>query len=96
MLNRGARARSGAVVASVGTVSDDGPPLLGLIIGRGVGTSVQRHRAARILRHAVRERVESLPHGTAVVLRVLPGRHGGSRTLADDARRALDRAASRR
>ncbi|MGH3545812.1 MAG: ribonuclease P protein component [Mycobacteriales bacterium] len=48
------------------------PPRVGLIIGRGVGNSVQRHRLARRLRHLMLTRLPKLPARTDLVIRVLP------------------------
>ena len=62
---------------SAGSVT---PPRLGLIIGRGVGNAVQRHRLARQLRHLMRYRLTDLPAGTDVVIRALPISSGAKST----------------
>jgi len=46
-------------------------PQFGLIINKSVGGSVVRHRIARHLRHALRERIETFPNNTQIVVRVL-------------------------
>jgi len=43
----------------------------GLIINKAVGGSVQRHRLARKVRHAVAPLISSLPAGTLFVVRAL-------------------------
>ena len=48
------------------------PPRAGLVVGRGVGVAVVRHRVSRRLRHVLRDRLDALPGGTAVVVRALP------------------------
>ncbi|MGI8695157.1 MAG: ribonuclease P protein component [Mycobacteriales bacterium] len=65
---------------------------VGFIIGRAVGSSVQRHRTSRQLRHLTRERLNRLAAGSQVVVRALPG--AGRRTSAQlgaDLDRALAR-----
>jgi len=44
---------------------------LGLIIGKTVGNSVLRHRIARQIRHAVREKLSQFPNGTLLVVRAM-------------------------
>jgi ribonuclease P protein component len=46
---------------------------VGVVVGKVVGNSVERHRAARRIRAAVRDVVEQLPPGSRVVIRALPG-----------------------
>ncbi|WP_132475107.1 ribonuclease P protein component [Rhodococcus sp. SMB37] len=48
-------------------------PRFGLVVSKAVGPAVIRHRVARRLRHICVELVESIPEGTDVVLRALPG-----------------------
>jgi ribonuclease P protein component len=46
-------------------------PQFGLIVNKSIGGSVDRHRVARQLRHALRDRMSSFPEKTQIVLRVL-------------------------
>ncbi len=55
---------------------DGGDPLVGFVVGRAVGGSVQRHRVTRQLRHLVRARLDRLPGGSRTVVRALPAAHG--------------------
>lgn len=65
---------------------------VGFIVSRAVGDAVTRHRVTRRLRHLMRERYQSLPPGTGVVVRALPAAAG--RTSADLGT-SLDRALGR-
>jgi len=44
-------------------------PRAGLVVSKGVGSSVIRHRTARRLRHLLRDRLSALPPGTRLVVR---------------------------
>jgi len=68
----GTKVTRGRVVAYVRT-SDEGAPLVGLIVGKVVGNSVARHRVSRRLRGAMAEVVPGLPSGCHIVLRALSG-----------------------
>jgi ribonuclease P protein component len=57
----------------VASVEGAGPPRIGLVVSKAVGNSVIRHRAARRIRGAVTPLVATLPPGTLVVVRALPG-----------------------
>jgi ribonuclease P protein component len=48
-------------------------PKVGLIVTRAVGSSVQRHRVARRLRHAARNILGELEPQEHMVIRALPG-----------------------
>ena len=66
-------------------------PQFGLIVNKSIGGSVDRHRVARQLRHALRDRLTSFPNHTQIVVRVL-------KKVDDyipDLDAALDRAANR-
>ncbi|MBP2475527.1 ribonuclease P protein component [Crossiella equi] len=41
-------------------------------MSKAVGNSVVRHRVSRRLRHLVRDRLDRLPPGSALVVRALP------------------------
>jgi ribonuclease P protein component len=47
-------------------------PQFGLVISKAVGSSVQRHRVARRLRHIARAVIEELQPEDRVVIRALP------------------------
>lgn len=66
-------------------------PQFGLIINKSVGGSVVRHRIARHLRHALRERVSAFPQQTQIVVRVLKD----SKSYIEDLDAALTRAAKK-
>lgn len=70
---RGSRASRGCAVVYVCLSASDGPPRIGLIVGKAVGGSVNRHRAARRIRAAVAGQIAALPVGALVVIRALPG-----------------------
>lgn len=44
----------------------------GFVVSKAVGNSVTRHRVARQLRHVVRDRLGTLPPGSALIVRALP------------------------
>jgi ribonuclease P protein component len=46
-------------------------PRVGLIIGKGVGGSVRRHRVSRQIRHAVAPLINNFPEGSLIVFRGL-------------------------
>jgi ribonuclease P protein component len=69
-----------------------GPPKIGLIIGRSVGSAVQRHQLARRLRHIARDLVQGLEHEEQVVIRALPSSRGSASVrLAEQLRAGLRR-----
>ena len=73
-----------------------GPPKVGLIVGRSVGSAVQRHQLARRLRHVARDLVQGLELEGHVVIRALPGSRGsGSDRLAEQLRAGLSRIQAR-
>ncbi len=47
-------------------------PRVGFVVSKAVGNSVVRHRVSRRLRHLVRDRLDRLPPGSALVVRALP------------------------
>ena len=68
------------------------PARAGLVVGRGVGPAVVRHRVSRRLRHLLRPRLEALPPGTDLVVRAQPAAaEAGSAELGDDLDTALAR-----
>ena len=46
-------------------------PRTGLIIGKGVGGSVRRHRVSRQIRHAIAPTLSQFPQGSLIVIRGL-------------------------
>lgn len=50
----------------------DGPPRVGFVVSRAVGSAVVRNRVRRRLRHLMRERIGSLPEGSLLVIRANP------------------------
>ncbi|MGH3473682.1 MAG: ribonuclease P protein component [Aeromicrobium sp.] len=77
--------------------SDDGSVTsVGFVVSRGVGTSVERNRVKRRLRHLMRPRLNEMPVGSRIVIRALPSaRDAGSATLAVDLDEALRRVGAR-
>ena len=59
------------------------PGRVGLIVGKVVGGSVERHRAARRIRGAMAAHVPALPPGTRVVVRALKGADADAGLAAD-------------
>jgi ribonuclease P protein component len=67
-------------------------PRVGFVVPRAVGPAVTRNRVRRRLRHLLRDRLDRLPAGSRLVVRVLPAAaSANSAQLA----RALDRALAR-
>ena len=83
-MSQGRRARTGHVSAHVivGTSQDS---RVGLIVGRNVGNSVQRHRVSRILRHAMRQALAEIPTHLDIVIRALPGAAAPRADIGTDA-----------
>jgi ribonuclease P protein component len=74
---------------------EDGGPRVGLIVGKAVGSAVERHRVSRRLRHVVRTMLPDLQQNDRVVLRALPGsRNVSSARLEQQVRSGLRRAAN--
>jgi ribonuclease P protein component len=68
-------------------------PRVGLVVGKSVGTAVQRHRVARRLRHVASAIIVELDPADRVVIRALPGsRHAISARLEQELRSGLARA----
>jgi ribonuclease P protein component len=71
----------------------DGGPRIGLVVAKSVGSSVQRHRVARRLRHVARTLVSELDPRDRIVIRALPNsRHAISARLEQELRSGLRRA----
>ena len=72
-VRRGRRAGRSLVSVHLLVMPDGAPARVGLVVSKGVGGSVVRHRVARRLRHLMRDRVEALPVGARLVVRAAPG-----------------------
>jgi ribonuclease P protein component len=73
--------------------SGTGPPRIGLVVSKAVGSAVQRHRVARRLRHVARTVIDELDPADRVVIRALPSsRQAISARLEQELRTALRRA----
>lgn len=96
----GVRARSGRLVVHQQPGDGDGADAaarVGLIVGKGIGGSVVRHRVSRRLRAQLALRLDSLPRPSITVVRALPGcADASSASLGRDLDRALATLAARR
>lgn len=70
---RGTKVTRGSVVVYLTGAEDSGEPRVGLVVSKAVGNSVVRHRVSRRIRGAVRPLLPSLPPGSRMVVRALPG-----------------------
>ena len=69
------------------------PVKVGFVVAKSVGQAVTRNRVKRRLRHLMRERISSLPSGSLLVVRALPGAADATwRDLAAELDRCLGRA----
>ncbi len=92
---RGRKVTRGTVVVYLDVDPDDTrTPLAGLIVGKAVGGSVARHRAARRIRAALAPVLHDLPRGGRVVVRALKGSDTDPQ-LADSVRAAIASARAR-
>lgn len=83
----GVRVRSGSIVLH--HLADGHEPHAAVVVGRGAGGAVVRHRQQRRARHALKEIWDDLPGGSLVV-RILPG-HTDFSTLQADLAKAVAR-----
>jgi ribonuclease P protein component len=93
-VKHGMRAVQPDVIVHVRCGNDDegNSPRVGLIIGKGVGSAVERHRVARRLRHVTRTMLSDLQQSDQVVIRALPSsRRVSSARLEQQLRSALRR-----
>lgn len=88
---RGTKVARGPVVVYLLTSDEACPARVGLIVGKVVGGSVERHRAARRIRAALAPLMTDLAPGTRVVVRALAGADTDP-VLADALRDALSSA----
>lgn len=67
-------------------------PRVGLVVGKPVGSAVERHRVARRLRHVARTLLGELSQSDRLVIRALPSsRTASSARLEQELRRCLRR-----
>jgi ribonuclease P protein component len=92
-VRRGRRAgRPSAVLYLLRRDDVDADPKAGFIVARTVGDAVVRNRVRRRLRHLVRDRIDSLPRGSLLVVRANPSAASARYDeLAADVGFALDR-----
>lgn len=86
-IRHGRRVRSGSIV--VHYVADSARPQAAVIVGKGFGGAVQRHRRQRQVRHALAAIWDRLPAGSYVV-RALPT-DAGYAQLSDNVKSAVGR-----
>lgn len=68
------------------------PPQVGLVVSKAVGNAVVRNQVKRRLRHLARERLDTLPDGSLLVVRARPAAATASYgELASDLDRSLAR-----
>ena len=79
-------------LAAAGEPAEAAQARVGYVVPRAVGTAVTRNLLRRRLRHLVAERLDRLPAGTTVVVRVLPEAAFAS---VSELAAALDRALGR-
>lgn len=69
-----------------------GVPRVGLVVGKPVGSAVERHRVSRRLRHVARTLLSELGQSDQLVIRALPSsRTASSARLEQELRRCLRR-----
>jgi len=91
-VRRGRRAGRPLLSVHLLVTAQAAPPRAGLVVSKGVGGSVVRHRVSRQLRHLLRDRVAALPPGSRLVVRAAPGAaQASSHDLALDLDAALER-----
>ncbi|WP_082972686.1 MULTISPECIES: ribonuclease P protein component [unclassified Mycobacterium] len=95
-VKRGSRAAQPDVIVHLRHADDDEGatgPRVGLIVGKSVGSAVERHRVSRRLRHVARSVLGELHDCDRMVIRALPGsRTASSARLEQELRRGLRRA----
>jgi ribonuclease P protein component len=90
--------RAGSTTLVVHLATGGGPvPRVGFVVSKAVGNAVTRNRVKRRLRHLVREQLDSLPAGAALVVRAAPSAgSAGYAELREDLARCLKRAVAPR
>lgn len=96
VVRSGVRVPAGPLIVHQRLDMTGAAPLVGFVVGRNVGGSVQRHRVVRRLRAQVACRLHRLPSGSGTVVRALPSaRDASSVELGAGLDRALSRLAGR-
>jgi ribonuclease P protein component len=91
-IRTGRRAGSGTIVVHLARPDSGDRPRIGFVVSRAVGNAVTRNRVKRRLRELVRDRVDTLPDGSVLVVRALPPSAGASYAeLRADLARCLTR-----
>jgi ribonuclease P protein component len=92
-VKHGARAVQPDIVVHARRGPDgDAGPRIGLVVGKSVGSAVQRHEVARRLRHVALSVVDELDAADRVVIRALPSsRDAMSARLEQELRTGLRR-----
>jgi ribonuclease P protein component len=88
----GVRVRGGSLIVHHQRRLGPHAARVGLVVGRGVGGSVVRHRVSRRLRAQLAARLDRLPAGSGTVVRALPETATASSAQLG---RALDKALAR-
>ena len=89
----GKRAATRSVVAHVRLTDESRPARVGVATGRGIGGSVQRNRAKRRLREAVRTvRPELRPGADVVLVAAAPSATAKFQDMVDSVRRVVAQA----
>lgn len=92
-IRRGSRAGNAMVVVHCRTDEDSTERLVGFVVPkREIPRAVRRNRVRRQLRHLMRDRVEAMPEGARIVVRVHSAASGQD---SDHLAGALDNALSR-
>jgi ribonuclease P protein component len=92
VVRTGARGRGGPLVVHQRLDLGTPAPIVGFVVGKNVGGSVQRHRVTRRLRAQVAQRLDRLPAGSGTVVRALPP---AAELSSGELGAGLDRALSR-
>ncbi|MEP9384199.1 ribonuclease P protein component [Nocardioides sp. KR10-350] len=71
-VRRGRRAGSRSLVVHLLAGDSSGPPRVGFVVSKAVGSAVVRNRVKRRLRHLAREFLTELPGSAVLVVRALP------------------------
>jgi len=88
----GVRAVQPDIVVHVRRGQAAGVPQIGFVVAKSVGSSVQRHRVSRRLRHVAQRLLPQLGPGERIVIRALPSsRHLISARLEQQLRTGLRR-----
>jgi ribonuclease P protein component len=92
-VGRGRRAAQGRSDAPPNSDLAAASPRVGFVVSRAIGGAVGRNAVRRRLRHLMRDRLDTLPVGSTVVIRALPAAAtASSAELAADLDAALARA----